>query len=196
MVQGDRRMAVSGIDAVAALVVIDLQVRILSFPTVRPVPEIVVVAQGLARAFRRHGLPVVLVNVNGQAPGRSERSFRRALAPGFSDLLPELEVQPSDHRVTKQTWGAFTGTDLDAHLRGLGVTQVVLCGVATSAGVESTARQAHELGFNVVLAVDAMTDGEAAVHANSVEKIFPRLGETGTSGEIIALIEASRGDRG
>ena len=75
--------------------------------------------------------------------------------------------------MTKQTWGAFTGTDLATHLRGLGVTQVVLAGVATSIGVESTARQAYELGFNVALVVDAMTDMNPDAHTNSVTRIFP-----------------------
>ena len=91
--------------------------------------------------------------------------------------------------MTKQTWGAFTGTDLEAHLRGLGVTQVVLAGVATSIGVESTARQAYELGFNVTLATDAMTDRDAEAHANSVTRIFPKLGETGTAQEVVDLLD-------
>ncbi len=69
------------------------------------------------------------------------------------------------------------------------MTQVVLCGIATSAGVESTARQAHELGYHVTLAVDAMTDRSPEAHANSVARIFPRLGETGTAAEIIALLD-------
>jgi nicotinamidase-related amidase len=94
--------------------------------------------------------------------------------------------------VTKQTWGAFMNTDLDAYLKGLGVTQVVVAGIATSAGVESTARQAHEHGFNVTLAVDAMTDMSADAHFNSVTRIFARLGETGTTAEIVELLETRR----
>ncbi len=90
--------------------------------------------------------------------------------------------------VTKRTWGAFTNTDLAAHLKQLGVTQVVLAGVATSIGVESTARQAHEHGFTVALAIDAMTDLNADAHTNSITRIFPRLGETGTAQEIIELL--------
>ena len=72
---------------------------------------------------------------------------------------------------------------------GLENTQVVLTGVATSAGVESTARAAHEHGYHVVVATDAMTDRSAEVHANSVERIFPRLGETATTAEILAGLE-------
>jgi nicotinamidase-related amidase len=91
--------------------------------------------------------------------------------------------------VTKRTPGAFTNTGLEAHLRGLGVTQVVIVGVATSNGVEVTARQAYELGFNVTLATDAMTDQQADAHAYSVTRVFPRIGETGSTQDIIDLLE-------
>jgi nicotinamidase-related amidase len=67
-----------------------------------------------------------------------------------------------------------------------------VCGVATSIGVESTARFAYELGFNVTLAVDAMADLNADAHINSITRMFPRLGETGTTEEIITLLDSSR----
>jgi nicotinamidase-related amidase len=94
--------------------------------------------------------------------------------------------------VTKQTWGAFTNTGLEAHLKKLGVTQVVIAGVSTSAGVESTARQAHECGFNVTLAVDAMTDMNVDAHTNSITRIFPRLGETGSTREILGMLDGRK----
>ena len=94
--------------------------------------------------------------------------------------------------MTKRTWGAFTNTDLEAHLKSRGVTQVVIAGVATSIGVESTARHARELGFNVTLATDAMTDLNADAHNNSITRIFPRLGETGTTQEIIGLLDKGK----
>ena len=185
-------MAISTLDPKTALLVIDLQKGILSYPTVHPVHEVVRQASALADAFRRRGLPVVLVNVTGGAPGRTEQARPRGPFPeGFADLAPELNRQPEDHLVSKQTWGAFTGTDLAAHLEELGVTQVVLAGVATSIGVESTARQAHERGLNVALVVDAMTDMNPDAHTNSVTRIFPRLGETGTTQEVIDLLERS-----
>ena len=183
-------MPISTLDLKIALVVIDLQKGILAMAAAQPIDEVVRQASALADAFRRHGLPVVLVNVTGGAPGRAEQARPRGPFPeGFADLAPELNRQPQDHLVTKQTWGAFTGTDLAAHLHGLGVTQVVLAGVATSIGVESTARYAYELGFNVALAVDAMTDLNPDAHTNSVTRIFPRLGETGTTQEIIRLLD-------
>src|SRR5208283_597407 len=114
---------------------------------------------------------------------------RREYPPGWSDLAPELNRQSQDHVVTKHTPGAFTNTDLEDHLRSLGITQVVVVGVATSNGVEVTARQAYELGFNVTLATDAMTDMRADAHAYSVTRVFPRIGETGTTQAIIGLLE-------
>jgi nicotinamidase-related amidase len=183
-------MTVSTIDAKTALVVIDLQKGIVALPTVHPIGNVVQHAATLAACFRRHRLPVVLVNVDAGAPGRTEQPRRTgAFPPRWADLIPELNYQPQDHLVTKQTWGAFTNTGLETHLRNHGVTQVVISGVSTSAGVESTARQAYELGFNVALAVDAMTDRNADAHTNSVTRIFPKLGETGTTAEIVDLLE-------
>ena len=186
-------MALTTLDAKTALVVIDLQRGIVALPTVHPASDIVQRSVVLLDAFRRHGLPVVLVNVAASAPGRTDQGRHTGDFPaGFADLLPELKQQPSDHLVTKRTWGAFTNTDLAAYLREQGVTQVVLAGIATSIGVESTARYASELGLNVTLAVDAMTDMNADAHANSITRIFPRLGETGTTQEVLALLESSR----
>lgn len=186
-------MTATTLDARTALVVIDLQKGITSLPCAHPVAEVVGNAGDLAAAFRGHGLPVVLVNAVGVAPGRVEQGHTGgAFPPDFADLLPELDARTDDHLVSKRTWGAFTGTDLEAHLRSLGVTQVVVCGIATSLGVESTARQAYELGFNVTLALDAMTDISSEAHANSLARIFPRLGETASSQEIVDLVRAAR----
>ncbi len=141
-------MAVTVLDPKTALIIIDLQKGIVGMPTVHPTAEIVKRASALAEAFRRHGLPVVLVNVEAGAPGRTEMPPRvRDFPAGWADLVPELNQQPEDHTVTKRTWGAFVKTGLDEYLKGLGVTQVVIVGVSTTAGVESTARQAYEHGF-------------------------------------------------
>jgi nicotinamidase-related amidase len=188
-------MPVTTLDPVTALIVVDLQKGVLGMPF-DPSPETVVEnSVRLLDAFRGRGLPVVLVNVDAGAPGRTEQNRGGAAVPrptGWDELAPELGAQPSDHRVTKKTWGAFHRTDLDEYLRARGVTQVVITGIATSAGVESTARQAHEHGFNVTLAIDAMTDRSPAVHRHSIEQIFPRLGETGTTAEILELLATTR----
>jgi nicotinamidase-related amidase len=184
-------MPLTTIDPKAALVVIDLQKGVVSAPTVHPAGQIVERSAALAGAFRQHGLPVVLVNVTGGAPGRTDRSRPHGVisSPDWADLVDDLDAQPGDHLVTKQRRSAFHDTGLDAHLRGLGVTQVVLTGISTTSGVESTARSAYDHGYHVVLATDAMTDTDPDAHANSIERIFPKLGETATTAEILGLLE-------
>jgi nicotinamidase-related amidase len=186
-------VALTTLDPKPALIVIDLQKGLMAVPTVHRIEEIVDRAARLASAFRRHRLPVVLVNATGRAPGRTESDPAGgadfAAPPGWADLVDELDVQSDDLLVTKRRWGAFHDTSLDHHLRRLGVTQVVLAGIATSIGVESTARSAYEHGYHVVLATDAMTDRDPTAHDNSVERIFPRLGETATATEILNMLE-------
>lgn len=182
-------MPVTTLDPKSALIVVDLQKGIVGSPFIHPIADVIERTQALVTAFRELHLPVVLVNVAGGAPGRTEQPRRFATFPeGFADLIPELDQRPNDITVTKLTWGAFASTDLEAQLKARGVTQVVITGVATGTGVESTARQAYEAGFNVTLATDAMTDGRPEAHAYSLAHVFPRLGETGTTQEIINLL--------
>jgi nicotinamidase-related amidase len=94
--------------------------------------------------------------------------------------------------ITKRQWGAFFGTDLDLQLRRRRATGIVLAGIATSMGVESTARQAFEYGYNVTIAADAATDLNADAHARSLDWIFPMLAELGTTDEILSLLPATR----
>jgi nicotinamidase-related amidase len=182
------------LDPTTALIVVDLQRGVVGLPAAaHPMETVIANSAALADAFRGHGLPVVLVNVAGAPSGRTERPAAGGTRPeGWDVLIDELGQQPTDHLVTKHTRGAFTGTDLEQYLNDNGVTQVVITGVATGSGVESTARHAHELGFNVTLATDAMTDMSADVHENSVTRIFPGIGETGTTAEILSLLVSTR----
>jgi nicotinamidase-related amidase len=183
-------MTVTTIDPKTALIVVDLQKGIAGLPLVHPIADVVANARKLADAFRARHLPVVLVNVTGGAPGRTEQPRPNIpRSPDWADLVPELGQQPDDILITKTTWGAFPTTDLEKQLRARGVTQVVVSGVSTGTGVEATARQAYEAGFNVTLAIDAMTDMRAEAHAYSIANVFPRLGETGTAADIIALLD-------
>ena len=189
-------MVVTLLDPTTALIVIDLQKGLLDYPTVHPIGEVITRASALAGAFRRHALPVVLVNVDGRPLGRTEQARPRGEMPAdWAELVPELHSQADDYLLTKRTAGAFTNTGLENRLKTAGVTQVVVAGVATSMGVEATARQAYELGFNVTLAVDAMTDTNADAHLHSVTRIFPRIGESGTTQEIVDLLATSRQER-
>ncbi len=192
MAQYDHGMPLTQLEPTAALVLVDLQKSIVA--SVGPEIEGVLRnAVALADAFRAQGRTVVLVNVAGGAPGRTdEQAAGRTQPPrpeGWTDLAPELGSDPQDILITKHRWGAFTRTDLDDQLRSRGVTQVVIGGVSTSIGVETTARSAYELGYHVVLAVDTVLDRDPACHEHTIAQIFPRLGETSTAAAILAALE-------
>ena len=182
-------MPITKIDPVAALIVIDLQKGVVGLVDARAAGDVVGRAARLARAFRSRGLPVVLVNVAGRAPGRTDAPAPKfSFSPEWTELVPELDPHPDDHLVTKHRFGAFIDTDLHDYLRRRGVTQVFLSGISTSAGVESTARSAYDHGYNVSLVIDAMTDRDPDAHRHSVEKIFPRIGETATADDVLELL--------
>jgi nicotinamidase-related amidase len=184
-------MRLATLDPIAALIVVDLQNGVVALPTVHPAEEVVANSARLAAAFRAKALPVVLVNVDGTPPGRTDAGGAAGQLPSdWAELVPELDAGPEDHLVTKRQWGAFHRTSLDEHLRRKGVTQVVITGIATSLGVESTARDAHGHGYNVVAVTDAMTDLNAAAHRNSLEWVFPMLGETTTTDELLAQLQS------
>lgn len=182
-------MAVTTLDAKTALIVIDLQHGIVALPLVHEPQPVIERCAALAATFRQHNLPVVLVNVAGGAPGRTEQARHSGELPAdWATLVPAMTPQQNDITITKKSWGAFQATALHEELQQRGITQVVICGIATSIGVESTARQAYESGYNVTLATDAMTDLNIDTHNNSINLIFPRLGETGSCEEIVALL--------
>src|ERR1700722_20216678 len=169
-----------------------MQKGIGSGPVARVVPR----AAALAKAFRGHELPVVLVNVTGRAPGRTDAGGPGRTGPlpaGWADIIDELDRQPGDYLITKRRRSAFHDTGLDTLLRDLGVTQVVLAGVSTSSGVESTARSAHDHGYHVVLATDAMADPDPDSHRHRLDRVFPKLGETAASAEIIDFLDRAAG---
>jgi nicotinamidase-related amidase len=176
-----------------ALILIDLQKGIVSRP-IEPHSAESVLAKGrdLARRFRDAASPVVLVNVSFSPDFRDALKTPVDQPPqippgGFPEGWAELAdglAEPSDIRITKRQWGAFYGTDLDLQLRRRGVTTVVIGGIATNMGVESTARAAHEHGYAVVLAEDAASTWSPEMHAFAVDHIFPRLGRVAKSHEI------------
>ncbi len=175
-----------------ALVVIDLQKGIAARPA-RPYPADTVIrnASLLAAAFRNHAMPVFLVHVAGSPEialkADSDEPFVRPspLPDGWSDFVPEIGRQSSDIVITKNQWGAFYGTDLELQLRRRGLDTIVLCGIATDYGVESTARFAYEYGFRQVFAEDAMTSSTEEQHRVAVRFIFPRMGRVRTTRQIL-----------
>jgi len=165
-----------GLDpARTALVLVDLMERILALPLAPyPGPEVTSAALGLADRFRGAGAPVLAV--------RTHRSGVREQPPG-SDLVPEV-TKAADLVVVKHTVGAFQDTELDARLRRHGVGTLVLAGVATNLGVESTARAAADLGYRLVFARDAMSALTAAEHEAAVALDFPRFGTVVHASEV------------
>lgn len=184
------------LDAQTALVLIDLQKGILALPTAKPADEVLRQGIRLAEAFRARELPVVLVKVAWSADGGDlpstdvDRPGPAAAPPAaFSEIPPELAAL-GDVVVTKRHWGAFTGTELDLQLRRRGIHRIVLAGISTSAGVESTARTAWENSYELVFVEDATADTDAESHAHSFGKIFPRIGRVAGTAEVIAALDA------
>ena len=188
-------MPVQVLDSRTALVLIDLQKGIAARATADPSSEIIARAARLAKAFRERQLPVVRVRVAFSPDGGDVLRSRTDAAPpsskrgpDFSQLCEEIGSGPTDIIITKRQWDAFYGTELDLQLRRRKMTGIVLAGISTSIGVESTARHARELGYEVAVASDAVTDTVRAAHENSLQRIFPRLGQVDTTDAILGAL--------
>jgi nicotinamidase-related amidase len=113
----------------------------------------------------------------------------RALPPDWADLVPEIGPQPGDLVITKRQWGAFHGTELDLQLRRRDVRTIILGGISTNIGVESTARSAYEHGYAQLFAEDAMTSNSAEAHEFAVKNIFPRIGNVRSTDEVLSALK-------
>lgn len=180
-----------------ALVAIDLQNSILSRRTQPWEPAAVVERTvRIADALRAKGGLVIWVRVAFSADGLDrlqpvcDQPFSppNPPPPGWADLPPALGVRPADLVVTKRQWGAFYGTDLDLQLRRRGLGTIILTGIATTIGVESTARDAFERGYELVLVEDAMSALAAAHHEYATTQIFPRIGRVRRTAEVLAAL--------
>jgi nicotinamidase-related amidase len=176
-----------------ALVLIDLQQGIAAMPLApRSGDEVVATAMDLASRFRAAGAPVALVHVGWDSSGadRPSQNVDRPmqLPPGglprdWMEFVPGLEEE-GDIRIHKRQWGAFTGTPLDLHLRRRGISTIVLGGIATNFGVESTARHAWELGYDLVIVEDACSSRSAELHDFAIQNIFPQIARIRRSDEL------------
>ncbi len=186
---------VTAIDKNTALVIIDMQKGIVKFPVVHPIDGVITNVVKLVTAFRKEGLPIVIVNVDpsGNVASKARTDGGRnappmQFPPEFLEIIPEIPVLPGDIRVTKHSWSAFATTSIDEELKKRNITGIVLTGVSTSIGVEGTARNASEKGYNITFAKDAMTDMKLSAHENSTGVIFPRIGEVDNTAAIIAKL--------
>jgi nicotinamidase-related amidase len=177
-----------------ALILVDLQEGIVNLPILAPRSgqDVVAASKALAGKFRAAAAPVVLVNVAWAVDGGDalkqevDRPIPHppgGLSANFSKIVESL-AEPGDIRVTKHQWGAFYGTDLDVQLRRRGISTVVVGGIATNMGVESTARQAHENGYEIVIAEDACTGLGAEMHGFAFNAIFPMIARVRNVGDI------------
>jgi nicotinamidase-related amidase len=177
-----------------ALVLIDLQNAIVGMnPVPHTAAQVVENSKKLADAFRGQGAPVVYVRVdlNDFMNLDVDQPYNlgdKPLPAAASEIAPSAGFQHGDILVTKRHWGAFAGTDLEQQLKSRGIDTVVLTGISTNAGVESTARQGTGLGFAFVLVEDACSAQSAEDHRFAFENVFPRLTRVRTTDEVLAAL--------
>ncbi|HKJ81135.1 MAG TPA: hydrolase [Ignavibacteriaceae bacterium] len=181
-----------------ALVVIDLQKGIVAFES-HPYEanQVVNNAAALAEAFRKNKMPVFLVRVT---PSEDMKDALKPITdsnvqwggdrkPDWNQIVSELGPKENDFVITKKQWGAFYGTDLDLQLRRRKIDTIVLCGIATNFGVESTARFAYEYGYQQIFVEDAKSGRSEAEHENTLKFIFSRIGRIRKTKSILEEIK-------
>jgi nicotinamidase-related amidase len=185
------------VPATTALVVIDLQKGIVGRPLEPHTgAEVVKNAVQVAKGLRAQGGLVVWVRVAlGEIlPRLTDIQLRDPNAPPppaeASELIEELEREPEDVVITKRQWGAFYGTELEQRLRRHGVKTILMAGISTNFGVESTARQAQDMGYELVFVEDAMTSMKTEMHRFSTETIFPRMGQVRSTAAVLEALGA------
>lgn len=182
---------ITNIDKNTALVLIDLQYGIIRNHSVK---SMLTSVTNLMQVFRKHSLPIVIVNVDPskgawiKARKDNPVNIPKVLPDNFLKIVEPIKTKPEDIFITKNTWNAFYNTPLHEKLDSRGITGIVLGGISTSIGVEGTARAASEFGYNISFATDAMFDPKEQSHQHSITNIFPRIGEVGTSEDIIKMM--------
>ncbi|WP_247900072.1 hydrolase [Paenibacillus pabuli] len=175
-----------------ALIVIDLQKWLGTQYAPHSAEQVVTRAAAMVQAFREAGAFVGLVRVSTKdfkdmpRPLLDQAPPSLNLVPGWDEIVPEIGVTDTDHLITKRQWGAFYGTDLDLQLRRRGITTIVLCGIASGIGVDTTAREAFAHGYQLIFATDAMTGFSEEEHEHVIKVIFPRIGRIRSTEDILA----------
>jgi nicotinamidase-related amidase len=186
--------------ASTALVVIDLQRGIVGRPTApHPASDVVTHTAALTAALRAAGGTVILVHGTRSGDGKDglhPQTDTQPWQPGpraadWAEIVPELGPEPGDLVIGKRQWGAFYGTDLDLQLRRRGIDTLLLTGIATNIGVESTARDAFERGYQQVFVEDAMASLGPDEHANTIRTVFSRIGRVRSTADVLAALEAA-----
>jgi nicotinamidase-related amidase len=184
--------------ATTALVMVDLQRGIARDTAPHAADDVVARAATLARALRAAGATIVWVRVDNHPDGRDRLrpttdslAAERSRSADHAELMPALDRDPSDLVITKRGWSAFHGTELDLQLRRRGVKTIVLGGISTNVGVETTARAAYDHGYDQVLVEDAMACRSADEHAWTVQRVLPKVGRVRTTADVLAAVRAT-----
>lgn len=181
-----------------ALVVIDLQKGIMSAPRAPYTSDSVLEKNvAIGRRIKEGGGTLVLVHVGFSNPP-GDRLVQPVDEPtptpaggmpaDWAELHPDVVALGADVIIKKRQWGAFHGTELDLQLRRRGVRTMILGGIATNYGVESTARAAWEHNYDVVIAEDACTTASVEMHRFAVEKIFPRIARVRSTADVLTAL--------
>jgi nicotinamidase-related amidase len=187
--------------ATTAMVMVDLQKGIARGTAPHAADDVVARAAAIAAALRAAGGTVIWVHVDNAEDGADRlrpvtdapAGGDRPKAPDHADLMPGLDVQPSDVIVTKRGWGSFYGTDLDLQLRRRGIRTVILGGISTNIGVESTAREAFDHNYQLVLVEDAMTCRRAEEHEHTLRTVYTKIGRIRSTADVLAALGTAAG---
>lgn len=183
-----------------ALIMIDLQKGIVGRDGLAPYSgqEILDKNEQIAEQLKNTDALIVCVHVKNYGPEAlapktdAPATAASKLPADFSNFVLEVANDPEVNNVihvAKHNWGAFYGTDLDVQLRRRGIETVILTGIATTIGCDTTAREAIQHGYHVIAVEDAMTDFNGQFHHDDVEYIFKRLGQVRSTAEILELLK-------
>ncbi|MEU4315266.1 cysteine hydrolase [Nocardia sp. NPDC024068] len=182
-------MPITEIPPATALVVIDMQSGTLPNARAVTADRLLDRVALLLAGFRKAERTVVHLIATGTPDGRTTYADTgQSWSAEQTVIPPEAAPAGNEPLLRRRGWSGFAGTDLEQRLRAAGVTTVVVAGLATTFGVESTARDAYDLGFDVVVAADAVSDPDPAGQERSLTRVFPVLGRVATADEILALI--------
>jgi nicotinamidase-related amidase len=155
----------------------------------------------LAEAFRRAGAPVIFCTIAARTADFAGFRVNCALAAGIrrkghlvagtagAAVHDDLVVGPADI-VSGRAHGMapFTGTSLDATLRGYGIDTVVLTGVSTNIALPGAATEAVALGYHVVLAEDCSAGATPETHQMQVTMHLPLLATVTDAASVTAAL--------
>lgn len=183
-----------------ALIIIDLQGGILAMP-LQPYSgeQIIANITKTATALKQAGGTVVAVTVAfaddlsdlpNQAVDQPMQVPAGGLPAEFSALAPEVVALGAQVHITKRNWSAFYGTELDLQLRRRGITTLILTGIATNYGVESTVRDAWQHHYQVLTLEDGCTSLSDEMHSFSITKVMPRISRITSTAQVLEVLSA------